>query len=151
LEPGFPPDGCGLPIGNLTSQWWGNHYLAGLDHFVQRELRAPFYQRYMDDFALMGDDAGELEQRRDAIAAWLATERRLVLKDPAAPVRACAGEVLYLGQRLSPAGWRPRGETLRRFERRIRDLVARGDVESVERSVASYRSVLGLRRRVLAR
>ena len=31
--------GRGLPIGNLTSQWWGNVYLDGLDHYVQRTLR----------------------------------------------------------------------------------------------------------------
>ncbi|MBK8265075.1 MAG: group II intron reverse transcriptase domain-containing protein [Nannocystis sp.] len=146
LEPGFPPAGCGLPIGNLTSQWWGNHYLAGLDHFVMRELKAPFYQRYMDDFVLMGDDASALERQREAIARWLAAERRLTLKDPGAVVRGCAAEVLYLGQRVSRVGWRPRGETMRRFERRVRGLVAAGDVEAVERSVASYRGVLGLRR-----
>ena len=146
LAPGFPPAGCGLPIGNLTSQWWGNHYLAGLDHFVMRELKAPFYQRYMDDFVLMGDDAWALERQREAIARWLATERRLALKDPGAAVRGCADEALYLGQWVSRAGWWPRGETIRRFERRVRGLVAAGDVEAVERSVASYRGVLGLRR-----
>jgi RNA-directed DNA polymerase len=39
----------GLPIGNLTSQWFANLYLDGFDHFVKEVLRAP-YVRYVDDF-----------------------------------------------------------------------------------------------------
>ena len=46
----------GLPIGNLTSQLFGNVYLNGFDHFVKEVLRAP-YVRYVDDFALFADDA----------------------------------------------------------------------------------------------
>ena len=41
----------GLPIGNLTSQFWSNCYLDPLDHFVKRELRCAAYLRYVDDFA----------------------------------------------------------------------------------------------------
>jgi hypothetical protein len=39
----------GLPIGNLTSQFWSNCYLDPLDHFIKRELRCPAYLRYVDD------------------------------------------------------------------------------------------------------
>jgi hypothetical protein len=39
----------GLPIGNLTSQFWANCYLDCFDHFVKRELRCPGYVRYVDD------------------------------------------------------------------------------------------------------
>lgn len=147
LEAGFPGPGRGLPIGNLTSQWWGNHYLAGLDHFVLRALRPGFYQRYMDDFVLTGDARAELERAREAVTRWLAQERRLVLKDPAAPVQATGGEVLYLGHHVRRAGMRPQAATLERFEGRVRALVQYGDVETIERSVASYAGVLGLRRR----
>ena len=42
----------GLPIGNLTSQFWANCYLSSFDHFVTRELRPPAYLRYVDDFLL---------------------------------------------------------------------------------------------------
>ena len=41
----------GLPIGNLTSQFWGNVYLNRFDHFVKEELRVPGYIRYVDDCA----------------------------------------------------------------------------------------------------
>ncbi len=35
--------GKGLPIGNLTSQWFANLYLDGLDHYVKEEMRMPGY------------------------------------------------------------------------------------------------------------
>ena len=50
----------GLPIGNLTSQFWANGYLNPFDHFVKRELRCPAYLRYVDDFLLFGDDKASL-------------------------------------------------------------------------------------------
>ena len=48
----------GLPIGNLTSQFWSNCYLDPLDHFVKRELRCPAYLRYVDDMALFSARRG---------------------------------------------------------------------------------------------
>ncbi len=50
----------GLPIGNLTSQFWANVYLDDLDQFVKRRLRCPAYLRFVDDFLLFGDDKGRL-------------------------------------------------------------------------------------------
>ena len=46
----------GLPIGNLTSQFWSNVYLNDFDWFVQRELGCGAYLRYVDDIALSGSD-----------------------------------------------------------------------------------------------
>ena len=36
----------GLPIGNLTSQWFANIYLSGFDHFVKEQLKVKKYLRY---------------------------------------------------------------------------------------------------------
>jgi len=52
--------GCGLPIGNLTSQWLGNLYLHDLDMFVKHQLHVQDYIRYCDDFCLFSDDLGLL-------------------------------------------------------------------------------------------
>lgn len=62
----------GLPIGNLTSQFWANVYLNGFDHFVKRQLRAAGYVRYVDDFALFADDKVTLWEWRHAIVERLA-------------------------------------------------------------------------------
>lgn len=50
----------GVPIGNLTSQYFANHYLAGLDHFVKERLSLPAYVRYMDDCVLWHENKEKL-------------------------------------------------------------------------------------------
>ncbi|MBI5219432.1 MAG: hypothetical protein HY958_10930 [Bacteroidia bacterium] len=47
---------CGLPIGNLTSQLFGNIYMNPFDHFVKRDLKIKYYGRYVDDFVLIHND-----------------------------------------------------------------------------------------------
>ncbi len=44
--------GRGFPIGNLTSQLFGNIYLNALDHYIKEELKIKYYGRYVDDFIL---------------------------------------------------------------------------------------------------
>ena len=52
--------GRGLPIGNLTSQFFANVYLDPFDHWVKQELRVKGYLRYMDDFVLFAEEKGLL-------------------------------------------------------------------------------------------
>ena len=46
----------GIPIGNLTSQFFANVYLNGFDHFVKEMLCCQAYLRFADDFLVFGDD-----------------------------------------------------------------------------------------------
>ena len=66
------PDGYGLPIGNLSSQFFANVLLDDLDQFVKHRLRAPHYVRYVDDFILLHDSAQWLNQAKAHIEAKLA-------------------------------------------------------------------------------
>jgi RNA-directed DNA polymerase len=86
----------GLPIGNLTSQFWANCYLSGFDHFVTRELRPPAYLRYVDDFLLFGDDKTQLWECRAAIIERLA-ELRLTIHEGSAQVRPVGHGIPFLG------------------------------------------------------
>jgi len=52
--------GCGVPIGNLTSQYFANHYLGLADHFAKENLQLPAYVRYMDDMVLWGNSQKQL-------------------------------------------------------------------------------------------
>ncbi len=65
----------GLPIGNLTSQFWANCYLNPFDHFVTRELGCKAYMRYVDDFLLFAENKRTLWKWRTAIIEKLATIR----------------------------------------------------------------------------
>lgn len=59
------PAHLGLPIGNLSSQFFANVYLDALDQFVKHRLRCKWYARYVDDFVLLHESAQQLN-------AWLA-------------------------------------------------------------------------------
>ena len=65
----------GLPIGNLTSQFWANVYLNPLDQFVKRDLKCVAYVRYVDDFLLFADDKPTLHRWRQAVIEFAATLR----------------------------------------------------------------------------
>jgi retron-type reverse transcriptase len=65
----------GLPIGNLTSQFFANIYLNGFDHFIKEQLKAQKYLRYVDDFALFSDDRGFLVDAKATIEEFLTTLR----------------------------------------------------------------------------
>ncbi|GJL84107.1 MAG: hypothetical protein DHS20C01_37410 [marine bacterium B5-7] len=92
--------GCGLPIGNLTSQYFANHYLSGLDHYVKEVLRIKAYVRYMDDMILWHNDKAMLIQARDAIRYYVRTKLRCELK-PALLNRSVRG-LPFLGYVLYP-------------------------------------------------
>lgn len=55
------PNNTGLPIGNLTSQVFGNVYLNDFDHFVKKELKIKYYGRYVDDMIFFHNDKKYLE------------------------------------------------------------------------------------------
>ncbi len=125
----------GLPIGNLTSQFFANLYLDPLDHFVKEVLRAPGYVRYVDDFALFHDRADVLLEWRRRIAEFLCA-RRLSLHPTKTFVAATAAPATFLGYVLLPGGQRRLPEAnVRRFRNRLRGLRDRwraGNVDEEE-------------------
>lgn len=68
------PAGKGLPIGNLTSQLFGNVYLDALDHFIKESLGMRYYGRYVDDLVLVHHDREQLLECREQIARFLNDE-----------------------------------------------------------------------------
>ena len=75
------PPGCGLPIGNLTSQFFANVYLDPLDQFVKHQLKAHYYLRYCDDLVLLSADRAHLEDWEWQIEAFLAERLHLQLNE----------------------------------------------------------------------
>jgi hypothetical protein len=85
----------GLPIGNLTSQFWGNVYLSGIDHFVKRELRCPGYVRYVDDLLFFERSPSALWQLKQAVVERLADLRLTI--HPGAHPRPVGEGIPFLG------------------------------------------------------
>lgn len=111
----------GLPIGNLTSQFFANLYLNGFDHYVKEQLKAQKYLRYVDDFALFSNDRPFLVDARLAIEAYL-TQLRLRLHPIKSQLFETRHGVNFVGFRVLSDRIRVRNDNLHRSRRRCRQL-----------------------------
>ncbi len=133
----------GLPIGNLTSQFFANVFLDCLDHFCKEVLGAKGYVRYVDDFALFHDSPHVLERWRNQIDGYLAG-RRLSLHPRKTFIISSSEPAQFLGFVLQPGGGRRLPEdNVRRFRNRLRGLrdghrAGTVDLEDVQRRVGGW-------------
>ncbi len=137
--------GRGLPIGNLTSQYFANHFLGELDNFIQRRLRAYGYVRFMDDVLVFGLSKPELHRLKAEIRRYLGQVLRLRLKEKASWIAPVEEGIPFLGFRVFPGTirlqsrrWRRTRRKIRSRERAVRDdrWSAAGLARSVQSSVA---------------
>lgn len=127
----------GLPIGNLTSQWWANCYLNPFDHFVRRELRCKAYLRYVDDFLLFSDEKRELMRWRDAIIKRL--ERfRLTLHKGSAHPRPVEEGIPFLGFVIFPDHRRLKQRKGFAFRRKLLYLLKTAGRETICASIQGW-------------
>jgi hypothetical protein len=109
----------GLPIGNLTSQFFANVYLNRFDHFVKEQLRCPAYVRYVDNFVLLHD-------RKEALHEWLSyigkrmSEFRLQLNQAQCQIRPVDHGQRFLGQVVFPTHRLLQKDNVKRFGKRLR-------------------------------
>jgi hypothetical protein len=73
-------DNKGVPIGNLTSQYFANHYLSFADKFAVEKLHIPAYVRYMDDMLLWSNDKNELLEKGKQFESFMEEHLKLTLK-----------------------------------------------------------------------
>jgi retron-type reverse transcriptase len=132
----------GLPIGNLTSQFFANIYLNGLDHFIKEEIKGKKYLRYVDDFALFSDDRNFLAEAQQAIIDYLVNLRLKIhpIKSQLFETRHGAN---FLGFRILPDRIRLRSENLRRGRRRLRKMQKdyaenKIKIQDISRSIKSW-------------
>jgi hypothetical protein len=140
---------CGLPIGNLTSQLFGNVYLNEFDHFVKRDLRIRYYGRYVDDFILIHRDMGYLKSLIPAIKTYLAEQLELRLHPRKVYLQHYSKGVKYLGAVIKPhriyIANRTKGnfyEAIQRQNRVARD--HKPSQEERERFLSGMNSYLGI-------
>jgi retron-type reverse transcriptase len=150
----------GLPIGNLTSQFWANCYLDPLDQFIKRELRCRGYVRYVDDLLLFAEDKRTLWQWKGAVAELL-IGLRLRLHHRESTVYPVTNGIPFLGFRVYPHKRRLKRRNGVAFARRFRAMraaLADGEIteERLRQSVqgwlahAAHGDTEGLRRALVA-
>lgn len=89
--------GRGLPIGNLSSQFFANVYLNELDQFVKRSLGCRFYIRYCDDFLFLSSARDQLAEWRMRIEEFLKERLHLNLNHSQDKLRPVSSGINFLG------------------------------------------------------
>jgi len=110
--------GKGLPIGNLTSQYFANHYLSDADHFAREKLKLRGYIRYMDDILLFGSDKAELLSCTKMFMEFVEDRMKLQFK-PIVHHQTSAG-VPFLGYKLYPFTVKLNQRSKKRFKYKIK-------------------------------
>jgi retron-type reverse transcriptase len=132
----------GLPIGNLTSQFFANVYLDSLDHHIKEKLKCKFYIRYMDDFVIFDNSKNLLKERRQKVIEYLKMLRLKVHLNKA-QIWPVAKGTDWLGYRIYPTHRLVRRSNIRKFRRRLQHLAkayAGGEIqlEQVNSSMMSW-------------
>lgn len=99
------PKHKGLPIGNLTSQFWANIYLNELDQFIAHRLKKTgilFWQRYVDDLVLLSSSKDVLVGAAAAIQEFLTTKLALSLNPRKTSIQPVSAGIDHLGYFIKP-------------------------------------------------
>ena len=91
--------GKGMPLGNLTSQFFANVYLNHLDYFVKHKLKAKYYLRYVDDFVILHENRTVLENYKEKISNYL-KNLRLELHPDKSKITELRDGITFLGYRV---------------------------------------------------
>lgn len=112
--------GCGLPIGNLTSQFFANIHLDAFDHFIKQELGVKGYVRYVDDFLIFGPDRRTVRGWGKQAREYLERQRLQIHPDKYRLCRSDQG-VDFCGFVVRADGRiRIRRASVRRFQQKLR-------------------------------
>ena len=98
----YSQPGCGLPIGNLTSQLFSNIYLGEFDDFMKRTLKVKRYGRYVDDFYIVSNDEEYLRLLIPDIENFLKFELNLTLNEKKTVLTTSNKGIEFIGAFLKP-------------------------------------------------
>ena len=116
------PPGCGLPIGNLTSQLFSNVYLNLFDHFMASLAGAGNYGRYVDDAYVVGERASDLRRLIPAAAGFLKERLGLALANDKLAIYSAYRGVEFLGAYIKPFRKYVASKSLARMARKLAGL-----------------------------
>ncbi len=123
----------GMPLGNLTSQYFANVYLNELDQYVKHKLRAKYYIRYVDDFVFLHHSPKPLRAYKRKVDYFLREKLGLQLHPHKSKIILLRDGVSFLGLCIFPQHKLVRKKNLRKFERKFNMLKDQYQEDLVER------------------
>ena len=134
--------GCGLPIGNLTSQLFSNVYLNELDQYVKRQLHCRHYGRYVDDFYVVSADKDWLRSVIKPVTKFLRDHLFLDVNEEKTIICDVRQGVSFLGAYLKPHRRYVCNSTLHRLEAKVPSLQRKKTPELLRSSLNSFLGLL---------
>jgi retron-type reverse transcriptase len=114
--------GKGMPLGNLTSQFFANVYLNELDYFVKHKLRAKYYIRYVDDFVILHKSKCKLKFYKNRIDEFLKSQLKIELHPNKCKIKPLTCGVGLLGFRVFYYHKLLRKSNFRKFQKKFSKL-----------------------------
>jgi hypothetical protein len=145
------PEGFGLPIGNLTSQFFANVHLDALDQFAKHALKARYYGRYVDDMVMFDTDADRLNDCYARMEVFLYDTLGLRLHPKKKKLYPADQGIDFVGFIIKPGRTYLRNYSLSRCRSKIRAWERRGapiDAPTLTNLGQSVTSYLGMLRQV---
>ena len=133
--------GCGLPIGNLSSQLFSNIYMNAFDQYVKRTLGCRHYGRYVDDAYIADGDRSRLKEIIPLLSAFLRGRLGLTLHPGKTRIYDAREGVPFLGAYIRPFRTYVSTDTLRRISHKAKT-VPKDDPARLEATVNSLLGVM---------
>jgi RNA-directed DNA polymerase len=124
----------GIPIGNLTSQFFANLFLNELDSWIKEKKQMKYYIRYMDDFIIFHNSKQKLKILREKLHLFL-DRIRLLLHTKKQEIFPVKNGVPFLGFHIYTTHRRLLKSNLRLFKRRMKQkqrLFSKGEIGLTE-------------------
>ena len=115
-------NGKGMPLGNLTSQFFANVYLNELDQFAKNILGAKYYIRYVDDFVIVHNSEELLHGYKEKIGDFLARSLALTLHPDKSRIMKVRQAVEFLGVKIFPHHKLIKKKNIRKFKKKLSNL-----------------------------
>ena len=125
-------EGKGMPLGNLTSQFFANVYLNVFDHYVKETLRIKYYVRYVDDFVILSNSENELINYKEKINAFLLRELCLELHPEKTRIVSIHLGVGFLGLRIFENHSLLKKTNIRKFKNKLSELIYDYDNKKID-------------------
>lgn len=129
----------GLPIGNYTSQTFGNYYLSFFDHWVKENKKIKYYIRYADDMIFMLESKEELHKLKNEIEEYLSENLNLKLKENWQVFPTNVRGIDFLGFRFFSKYIMLRGSIKKAYMKIIKSIHKKGvKIEKIKSIMAYY-------------
>jgi len=136
IEQFVPPEGIGIPIGDLLSQLFANIYGTIADEWLLHQAKRKHFIRYMDDIVIFGSNKSEMLKLKDEFEAFCVNEMGLSLSKWS--VTPATRGVNFLGYRIWPTHKLLRKQSVKDAKKKIRQYIHHKENEKLQQFLTSW-------------